>query len=131
VLQDVRGRGAVWTDAGDLARTLETLAAFLAVYESPTARGAVPAAVPPAAWHEIAPPAAPPDDWQPFVLDPGDLRPENIVVADERVVLVDFENAAVRRRSAVLAGLLGNLGGRTAAPATLVVARAYGAAVAR
>jgi len=35
----------------------------------------------------------------PLVLDPGDVRPENVLVAGPRTVLIDFENAAVRTRA--------------------------------
>lgn len=41
----------------------------------------------------------------PLVLDPGDVRPENILVAGERVVLLDFENAGVRRLGVALGAM--------------------------
>ncbi|HEX6972476.1 MAG TPA: phosphotransferase [Limnochordia bacterium] len=45
---------------------------------------------------------------EPLVLDPGDVRPENFIFARDRVYLIDFENAALRRRALALAAMLPN-----------------------
>ncbi|MCL4544834.1 MAG: aminoglycoside phosphotransferase family protein [Chloroflexi bacterium] len=42
----------------------------------------------------------------PLLLDPGDVRPENILLGAGRTVLLDFENAAIRRSALALAAML-------------------------
>jgi hypothetical protein len=42
----------------------------------------------------------------PLLLDPGDVRPENVLLGADRTVLLDFENAAVRRSALALAAML-------------------------
>lgn len=42
----------------------------------------------------------------PLTLDPGDVRPENVLLGPDRTVLLDFENAAVRRSALALAAML-------------------------
>lgn len=41
-----------------------------------------------------------------LLLDPGDVRPENVLLGAKRTVLIDFENAAVRRSGLALAAML-------------------------
>ncbi|MBI3971749.1 MAG: hypothetical protein HY332_10720 [Chloroflexi bacterium] len=79
-----------------------------------TSGGVLPATLPAAVTAEVIPDSlrrspADGDDslaGEPLVFDPGDMRPENCLIAGERVVLIDYENAAVRRRSVALAAVV-------------------------
>lgn len=42
----------------------------------------------------------------PLLLDPGDVRPENVLLGPDRTVLLDFENVAIRRSGLALAAML-------------------------
>jgi hypothetical protein len=42
----------------------------------------------------------------PLLLDPGDVRPENVLLGPNRTALLDFENAAIRRSGLALAATL-------------------------
>lgn len=48
---------------------------------------------------------------EPLVLDPGDVRPENVLLLPHRAVLLDFENIGIRRRSIAIAAVLINVRG--------------------
>jgi hypothetical protein len=120
VLEYVPGRAADWRSAADRALAMAALAAFHARFQGTTICDVSPAlcraplateAAPDPG--ECAPPAGASD---PLVLDPGDVRPENFVLVPGvrgragRAVILDFENARVRRRSAALASMLHNCG---------------------
>jgi hypothetical protein len=119
VLEDVAGRPPDWAAPRDLAQVARALASFHARFEGATLDlllaaapelGASPLAgelAPSASAPDVADdPATERDPIDPLVLDPGDLRPENVLLAPRRVVLLDFENTGVRRRSVALSGLL-------------------------
>lgn len=113
VLEYVRSRTVNWSSLQERRLALHALADFHASFEGVAVDEALPEALPDAVIAEVFPEVrrrrmndGDSLTVDPLVFDPGDVRPENCLIADCRVVLIDFENAAVRRRSVALASLV-------------------------
>jgi hypothetical protein len=122
VLEYIAGRQVDWRNDDERGLALHALADFHARFEGRTLAEVFPAlAAPPLLGEAVPDPQATlvttesVTTTDPLVLDPGDVRPENFVLASDpaskrggRVILVDFEKAGVRRRSVALATMLRN-----------------------
>jgi hypothetical protein len=112
LLEYLAGRAVDWSAARERTLAMQAVADFHARFEGMTLAEICPALTSPPLAAEAVPdglPAISPTQADPLVLDPGDIRPDNLLLTASDVVLIDFEAASVRPRSTAVASMLRTL----------------------
>lgn len=112
LLEYLAGRAVDWSAARERTLAMRAVADFHAQFEGTTLDEVCPALTAPPLAAEAVPnrlPTVVPGHAEPLVLDPGDVRPDNVLLTANGIVLIDFENAGVRPRSAAVASMLRTL----------------------